>query len=270
MAQSARSFVLALQYFTRVPIPAALARWTGYSSELQRASLAHFPGVGILVALAAFACYWASAQLLPGSPLAALVAAVLSTMATLALTGALHEDGLADTADGLAGSAERERALEIMKDSRIGRIGALALMLVLLMKIGLLTLVGSAGGLPAVAAALLGAHAVSRGLTLVIVATLPNIGQPATSKSLGVAQRIGWPSVAVAALWCLPPLLLAVALTSVAFAVAACAAAVGTLLWMRHVFVRRLQGFTGDCLGASQQYCECAFYLGAALALGVA
>ena len=268
MAQSARSLVLALQYFTRVPIPAALARWTGYSTELQRASLAHFPGVGILVAGVAIACYWLAAQLLPRSALTPLVAAALSTMATLVLTGALHEDGLADTADGLGGSAGRERALEIMKDSRIGSFGALALMLALLMKVGLLALIGSVAGVPAVAAAMLGAHAASRALALVIVATLPYIGKAETSKSLATAARIAWASLLVAAIWCLPALALAAALTSLGFCIVAIVAAAFAMLLMRRLLVRRLQGFTGDSLGATQQLCEVAFYLGAAVALG--
>ena len=267
MAHSARSLVLALQYFTRVPIPAAVARWAGYSTELQRASLAHFPGVGILVAGVAIACYGVAAQLLARSSFTPLVAAVLSTIATLVFTGALHEDGLADTADGLGGSAERERVLEIMKDSRIGSFGALALMLALLLKIALLAHMGSVGGLPAVAAALLGGHAASRGLALVIVATLPNIGRASTSKSITVASRIEWPSLAVAGLWCVAALALTAALTSPGVTIVACAAALCALLWMRRVLVRRLQGFTGDCLGATQQLCECAFYLGAAVAL---
>lgn len=268
MAQSARSLVLALQYFTRVPIPAALARWTGYSAELQRASLAHFPGVGIVVAALAIACYWAAEQLLPHSALTPLVAAVFSTVATLVLTGALHEDGLADTADGLGAARERERALEVMKDSRIGSFGALALMLALLVKIGLLALIGFTAGVPALAAASLGAHVASRGLALVIVATLPHTGHASTSKSIDVAAGIEWRSLAIAALWCLPALALAAVLASPAFIIVATAAALCAVLWMRRVLVMRLQGFTGDCLGATQQLCECAFYLGAAVALG--
>lgn len=269
VAQLARSLVLALQYFTRVPIPRALGRWTGFSAELQRASLAHFPAVGMLVAALAIACYWAAAQLLPRTALAPLVAALLSAIATVLLTGALHEDGLADTADGLGGSQERDRALEIMKDPRIGSFGALALMLALLLKVGLLGLIGSAAGVSTVAAALFGAHAVSRGLALVIVATLPHIGQAATSRSLAIAARIEWPRLAVAALWTLAALALAAVLASPVFCIAGVALAVCAMLWMRRVLVRRLQGFTGDCLGATQQLCECAFYLGAAVALGV-
>ena len=268
MAPLARGLVLALQYFTRVPIPGAVARWTGFSPELQRASLAHFPAVGMLVAALAIACFWIATLLLPPSALTPLVAALLSTIATLLLTGALHEDGLADTADGLGTARERERALEIMKDPRIGSFGALALMLALLMKIGLLGLIGSVAGTPAVAAALLGAHAASRGLALVIVATLPHIGQAETSKSLAIAARIEWPRLAIAALWSLAALALAAALTSPVFSIAGLVLAALALLWMRRVLVRRLQGFTGDCLGATQQLCECTFYLGAAVALG--
>lgn len=268
MAHSARSLVLALQYFTRLPIPAALARWTGFSTELQRASLAHFPGVGILVAAVAIACYWAATQLLPGSGFTPLAAAVLSTIATLLLTGALHEDGLADTADGLGATGDRERALEIMKDSRIGSFGALALMLALLMKVGLLALIGSVAGVPAVAAALLGAHVVSRALALVIVATLPYMGKEEISKSLATAAQIAWTSLVVAAFWCVLALALVAALTSLVFCIAAIAPAVFAMLLMRSLLVRRLQGFTGDGLGATQQLCEVAAYLGAAVALG--
>src|SRR4030095_6194266 len=137
-----------------------------------------------------------------------------------------------------------------MKDSRIGSFGVLALMLALLLKVGLLAHMGSVGGWPAVTAALLGAHAVSRGLALVIVATLPNIGQASTSKSITVASRIEWPSLAVAGLWCVAALALAAALSSPGVIIVACAAALCALLWMRRVLVRRLQGFTGDCLGA--------------------
>lgn len=267
LAQSARGFVLALQYFTRIPIPPALARWTGFSAELQRASLAHFPGVGWIVAALAIVSYGASLRLLPDAAAAPLVAAVLSTIATVLLTGALHEDGLADTADGLGAGADRERALEIMKDSRVGAFGVLALVLVLLLKTGLLAVVGaSAGGLGA-AAALLAAHVVSRALVLVIVATLPNIGPAATSKSLPVAGRLEWTGVGIAVLWCLPALGAAAELVSPVFCIAGLVAALIALLWMRSLLARRLQGFTGDGLGAAQQVCEIAFYLGAAMTL---
>jgi adenosylcobinamide-GDP ribazoletransferase len=263
-----RGLMLALQYFTRLPLPAVLARWTGFSPGLQRASLAHFPGVGLLVAAVAVACYWAADRVLPHTGFTPLVAAILSTAATALFTGGLHEDGLADTADGLGGGRGREAALEIMKDPRIGSFGALALLLALLAKIGLLGLLGAVGGWTGAAAALVGAHVISRGLTLAIVASLPNVGSAATSKSLPVAARIEWTGLLVAAAWCALGLAWAANLSSPGFCFAGAAAAVIALLWIRRLLARRLQGFTGDCLGAAQQLCELAFYLGAAVALG--
>ncbi|HWP12162.1 MAG TPA: adenosylcobinamide-GDP ribazoletransferase [Ramlibacter sp.] len=263
-----RALVLALQYFTRVPVPAAVARWTGFDAGLQRASLAHFPAVGLLVAAVGIVCYWAAATMLPRGGFAPLLAAVVSTAATIALTGALHEDGLADTVDGLAGGQDRERALEIMKDSHIGGPGALALMLALLARTALLGVIGAGAGWLGVAAALLGGHVSSRGLALAIVATLPNVSRAATSKSLPVAAHIETAGLAVATAWCALGLACAASLSSVRFCVAGLALAVVAWLWMRRLLARRLQGFTGDGLGAVQQLCEIAFYLGAAVALG--
>ena len=268
LGQSARALVLALQYFTRVPVPAALARWAGFDAGLQRASLAHFPGVGLLVAVVAMACYGVVDLLLPRAGFAPLVAAALSTAATVLFTGALHEDGLADTADGLGASCERERALEIMKDSRIGGFGTLALMLALLAKTSLLALIGGVAGWLGAAAALVGGHVSSRALALVIVATLPNIGRAATSKSLGVATRIDPAGLAMALAWCLLGLVAAASLASAWLCIAGLVPALIALLWFRRLLARRLQGFTGDGLGAAQQLCETAFYLGAAVALG--
>ncbi|MDB5873188.1 MAG: cobalamin-5-phosphate synthase [Ramlibacter sp.] len=266
LAQSARALVLAVQYFTRVPVPPALARWTGFDAGLQRASLAHFPAAGLLVAAVGAVCYAAVQRFLLPSPFAHLAAAVVSTVATVLVTGALHEDGLADTADGLSAGGDREAALAAMKESRIGGAGAMALVLALLAKIGLLSLIGSAGGWLAAVAALLAAHAVSRGLALVIVATLPHVGRETGSKSIGMAQRIEWTGLAVAASWCALALLAASLIAPLRLWLAALAVAVLALLWLRRLLARRLQGFTGDCLGAAQQLCEIALYFGAALA----
>jgi adenosylcobinamide-GDP ribazoletransferase len=268
LGHSMRALLLALQYFTRVPLPEGVARWTGFDAGLQRASLAHLPGVGLVVAGVAAACYGAAVMALPRSIFAPLVAAILSTVATVLLTGALHEDGLADMVDGLGGSTDRQRALEIMKDSRIGSFGVLALVLALLAKTGLLALVGGVAGWGGAAAALLGGHVMSRGLALAIVATLPNIGSAATSKSLQVAAHMGWTGRILALAWCALALVLAARLSSPAFCMAGLASAAIAWLWIRRLLARRLQGFTGDCLGATQQLCEIAFYFGAAVASG--
>jgi len=267
MQRAIGAWMLALQYFTRVPLPGPLARWAGFDAGLQRASLAHFPGIGLLVSAVATGVYAAASRFLPHAALAPLVAATLSTAATILLTGALHEDGLADTADGLGGSAQRERALEIMKDSRVGTFGALALVLVVLTKVGVLALIGAAAGWRAVAASLVGAHVLSRGLTLVLVRRLPYVGDTQQSKSVAVAAQIEWSALAIAAAWCALGLALAVEAGSRGMVAAGSIAALIALAWIVRLFARRLQGYTGDCLGAAQQVCELAFYFGAAIAL---
>lgn len=261
-----RHYLLAVQFFTRLPITGRLAGWVGYSPEMLRASAAHFPGVGWLVAAVAMGVYTLLWTALAGSPGAALVAAVFSTAATVWLTGGLHEDGLADVADGLGGSLDRNRALQIMKDSHIGAFGSLALVLALLAKVALLALLGT-HGLGVVLAALAGGHVSSRFWPLLLVRVLPHIGDAAQSKSKPLAGQITAWALGVAFVWCFMPLALIGWTQGALFLIASSAASAITFITLWRWFARRLQGFTGDCLGATQQLCEIAFYLGAAVAV---
>ena len=261
-----RHFLLAVQFFTRIPITGRLAAWVGYSPAMLRDSAAHLPGVGWLVALVACAVAALSGTLLHGREGSALVTAVLCTIATVLLTGGFHEDGLADVADGLGGSLERDRALEVMKDSRVGAFGAMALVLALTAKVALLALLNAYSG-TALLAALVGGHVWSRFCPLVLVRWLPHVGDAATSKSKPLADQISHRALAVAFLWCFVPLALVAYAQSATFLIAGVLASIVALAWMGRMFQRRLQGYTGDCLGATQQVCEMAFYLGAAVVL---
>ena len=113
-------FCLALSFFSRIPVPAS----TPYSPELLNQSSRYLSLVGLLLGALQALVLLATAQLLPFS-----IAVLLALMAGLVLTGAFHEDGLADTADGLGGGLSLERKLEIMKDSRVGTYGLVALLL---------------------------------------------------------------------------------------------------------------------------------------------
>ena len=280
MIQLIREYLLAVQFFTRIPITGRLADWVGYSPELLRASAAHFPGIGVLVGALAAALFALLLAVLPDSAFAPLLAAVLSTVATVLLTGGFHEDGLADVADGLGGSYERERALEIMKDSRVGAFGAMALVLALLGKVALLALLGSVENVPAdgeevlfrssfVGAAIWSAHVVSRFLPLIVIRLLPHMGDTASSKSKPLADQISRGSLMIAFVWCFAALALATLALDAIHLIVACSFAGLALLWMVRLFKRRLQGFTGDCLGATQQVCEVAFYLGLAVTVNI-
>ncbi|QNN57961.1 adenosylcobinamide-GDP ribazoletransferase [Diaphorobacter ruginosibacter] len=265
--QAIRHYLLAVQFFTRIPVSGPLADWVGYSPAMLRASAAHFPGVGWLIGALAALCFGALSWLLGmGQPFTPLVAAVLSTIVTVMATGGFHEDGLADVADGLGGGYQRERVLEIMKDSRIGAFGAMALVLAFAAKFALLAQLGS-HGLSIPLWSLFCGHVVSRFWPLLAVRTLPHVGDTATSKSKPLADQIALSALFTAAVWCVAPVvLMALALGWQSALLAILFSGVGAA-WMLWRFKIRLQGFTGDCLGTIQQVAELAFYLGVATAV---
>lgn len=264
--QGLRHFLLAVQFFTRIPVTGRLAAWVGYSPAMLNRASGHFPGVGWIVGGVGALVLWAAGARFGASPLGALLAALLCVAATAWLTGAFHEDGLADTGDGLGGSVRRERALEIMKDSRIGSYGAVTLALVLLLKLTLLALLVQQGAGRA-ALALLAAHVLSRLAPLWVMRQLPYVSESGTAKSKPLADSVSGASLGAGIFWSIP----ALALMGIAQGAIGLMAAL--LLWLvmllalMRLLRRRLQGFTGDTLGAVQQLCELALYLGLACAV---
>ena len=266
--QAVRHFLLALQFFTRIPVTGRLAAWVGYSPALLRASAGHFPGVGWIVGMAAAGTLAAVQQLLPQSnPYAPLAAAIFSTLATVLLTGCFHEDGLSDVVDGLGGSHERDKALSIMKDSRIGAYGAMAMVLAVAGKTALLALLAS-HRLDLAMAALLSAHVIARLWPLYVLRSLPHVGDTAQSKSKPLAESISRRGIASATLWALPAAALLAWWQGWPALVLALLPSAAAALWMRQWLQRRLRGFTGDGLGATEQVAEIGFYLGLAASLG--
>ncbi|MDM0119181.1 adenosylcobinamide-GDP ribazoletransferase [Variovorax arabinosiphilus] len=255
-----RHFLLALQFFTRIPVTGRLAQWVGYSPAMLRASAAHFPAVGWVVgAIGALALAGALSLWPP------LVAAVLCTVVTVLVTGAFHEDGLADVADGLGGASTRERALEIMKDSRIGAFGAIAVVLALGLKVALLAALAGQGAFVA-CAALLAAHVLSRLAPLAVMRASPYVGGEG-GKSKPMADAVSGTAVVVAVLWSLPAAALLVVAGGIVNGAAAVVAGALVALFMVRLLRRRLGGFTGDGLGATQQLSELAIYLALAARL---
>jgi adenosylcobinamide-GDP ribazoletransferase len=244
-----RLALLALQFLTRVPVPA----WVGYRDEWLHQCARHFPLVGLVVGGVAALVLLGAAALWPW-PLAVL----LSVVATLVLTGAFHEDGLADTFDALGGAVSREKALLIMKDSRLGTYGTVALIAVLALKAASLFALGAQA-----AAALLLAHSASRALPVALIRWLPYAGDADAAKAKPLSTRVSLGGVGVAVLWAMAVaggLIGARRLGVAAVVVSSIAAALVTVLmarWLR----RRLGGFTGDTLGATQQLGELAIYL---------
>jgi adenosylcobinamide-GDP ribazoletransferase len=262
-----RHYLIALRFFTRVPVTGTLAQWAGFSPEMLRASAAHFPGVGWLVGIVGCVAFALLGLALPEGDFTPFAAAVGSTIATVLLTGGNDENGLAHTADGLASGAEPERALEIQRDSRLGAFGAMALALALLTKVSLLAVLAARSPV-AVITAILAAHVLSRFWPLLLVRSMPGTGTDDGSGPL--AERLDSIDLAIATAWSVAALGIAGFAQGMAFVIAGLTASALALLWLRRVLARGLKALTGHAFGAAQQVGEIAFYLGAAVALALA
>jgi adenosylcobinamide-GDP ribazoletransferase len=218
----------AVGFLTRVP-----ALGDGAGAGLDRAA-GYFPLVGVLVAGAGVGV-WVAVEPLLG-PLAAAVAGVL---ATVAITGALHEDGLADVADGFWGGASASRRLEIMRDSRIGTFGMLAVAGDLLLRVALLVPLDVAG----VARVLVAGQVAGRAAPLVLAALLPAARPDGLGAQLGRPRR--WGVVLAAA-----TVAGAAVVAAGAFAVLPLLAGGAAVVGFGWIARRRIGGFTGDVLGA--------------------
>jgi adenosylcobinamide-GDP ribazoletransferase len=243
-----RLFFTALQFFTRLPIPG----WVGYEQHWLHQSSRYLPLVGVVVGAIGAGVYALAAIWFP-----APVAVLLATAMTIYSTGAFHEDGFADMCDGFGGGASAERVMEIMKDSRIGAYGAIGIGCLLALKCVTLSLLAPA----AAVAALFVAHPLSRLMAAALLWRLDYAR--AEGKSKPMAQKMSSTEFAIAALTAgLPALLLGVMghLSWAALGGGVLAASLATA-WLARNFVRRIGGYTGDCLGAVQQLTEVLFYL---------
>lgn len=236
-----RLWRMALSFFTRFP----LAPLVDFQAADQHAAVKYLPLIGILVGACTALVYWLSVQILPVH-----LAVLLSMASTLYITGVFHEDGLADTADGLGGGWNREQALTIMKDSRIGSFGAVALVMVLLGKFQALSHVPPL----LIPAVLIAAHALSRWCAVLVIATQEYVR--AEGKSSAYVGRLPPGALMLATGFGLLPLawlhphfwwaLLPVA---------------AVWVWFSVMLKNRLGGYSGDCLGAMQQLTEVIFYV---------
>jgi adenosylcobinamide-GDP ribazoletransferase len=238
-----------LAFLTRLPVPSAPS--TG--EAFVRAGWT-FPVVGAGVGACGALVYW----LAHGLGLQAFVCAVLAVMATLLLTGGLHEDGLADTADGFGARASPERKLAIMRDSQIGTYGAAALALSLMLRAGAIASLGE----PAlVAVALIAAHAGARAAMLIFMRAVPRARDDGLSAEAGVPPQN---SSLIAAAIAVVLLLLCLGFGATLVALLLLAAASGAFAWLS---LREIGGQTGDVLGAFEQIGEVLILLIAAAAL---
>lgn len=238
----------ALIFFTRLPVPHGPEDGRPFGPRLWAS-----PVAGLAVGLVAAAVFWIAAL----CHLPAGVAAALALAAAMAATGCLHEDGLADTADGFGGGRTRDRKLEIMRDSRIGTFGAAALLISILIRWSAIAALASPS---AVLPALIAAHVASRAVLPAFMVHTPAARSDGLSAAVGlIGNRVA--AVALAfGLVALLPLGIGTAIIAVILVAA-------VTLALRALALRQIGGQTGDTIGALQQCVEITVLIIASAAL---
>ena len=248
-----KTLVLAVHFLTRIPTPFEI----DYSPERLNAASRYYPIVGAIIGTVAALAFGIANLALP-----TIVAVLIATAATALLTGAFHEDGLADTFDGISGAYDRARSLEIMTDSRIGTFGALALIIVISTKVAALS---SLSDTTTIITALIAAHIISRTSIVIVQAT------STYARETGIAGPQNQPfkpiNTIIATLTALVTIAALALIVSPSAALLATASAITGHILIRLYFQPKLKGHTGDTLGATQQITELAIYIALAATL---
>lgn len=256
MKKQIHIFFTALMFYTRIPCPKNIDHNPDYLNKASR----YFPLIGWIVGGISFLVYYASAVLFTNE-----IAVILAIIAGILTTGAFHEDGFADVCDGFGGGWTKEKILLIMKDSAIGAYGAIGLVLLFLLKFQALHNLINKSEIVNLQSSIssfllfVSAHSVSRLAAISIVFTHQYSREDASSKSKPIAKSFTWKEVIGALFFGLLPLVvlsffqwqLLLALIPVFIA----------RFFLARYFQKWIDGYTGDCLGATQQVCEVFFYL---------
>lgn len=240
-------FLTTLTFFTRIPVPG----FKGFNEEFLNKSNRYFPIIGYLVGGVSFLVFWGASYLFPTS-----IAVIASLVTGVLTTGAFHEDGFGDVFDGFGGGWTKLRILEIMKDSRLGTYGMAALILLFLLKVCALSALANyfSGDWARLALIFITYHALARTTGISLSFFIPYSREDATSKSKPVTKSFTWKEVVGALFFGLLPFcfLLSYSLTYLIIL-----PILGLLLWYsRYYFKKWIDGFTGDCLGAVEQFAE--------------
>nr|WP_315244321.1 adenosylcobinamide-GDP ribazoletransferase [uncultured Flavobacterium sp.] len=252
MKKELNIFFTCLMFYTRIPCPKNISHDPEYLNKATR----YFPLIGWIVGSISFVAFYISSLFL--STETAVILAIITSILT---TGAFHEDGFADVCDGFGGGWTKEKILMIMKDSAIGAYGAIGLVLLFLLKFKLLSesvlLFSSEKYL--VFLLFISAHSLSRLAAISIIFTHQYSRDDASSKSKPIAKKHSWKEVLGSFFFGLIPLL---ALSYFQYKILLVLIPVFlTRYFLARYFQKWIDGYTGDCLGATQQVCEVVYYL---------
>ena len=245
-------FLTSVMFYTRIPCPSFIDHSEDYLNKATR----YFPLIGIIVGAISFFLFWVSSLVFN-----VYISVIFSLGTGILITGAFHEDGLADTFDGFGGGWTKDKILEIMKDSRIGTYGIISLITILLLKMfGLASLFSQITDIyPAkhdllIFLIFLTYHSLSRLSAINIVFTSKYSTDDSTSKSKPVAKNNTYVEILISYFWGLVPLIfLSYFIPQFIFVILF----IGLLsILSSRYFTKHLDGYTGDCLGAVEQLSE--------------
>ncbi len=245
MQKQLHIFLNAIMFYTRIPVPKNLP----YSDEILNRSTRFFPFIGWIVGGMAAVVFYGLQFIFPPE-----LAILLSMLSTIFVTGAFHEDGFADFCDGFGGGYTKEKILTIMKDSRIGTYGSIGLLGMLATKFMSLHSIDVVV-LPLI---LLAAHSLSRLMPILVIYTSEYSRDDATSKSKPIGKKGKGGDFVLALFFGL----IFLAFLPLTFSLAIFPVLVITTFVFKSYITRKIDGYTGDCLGALQQIAELEFYLG--------
>jgi adenosylcobinamide-GDP ribazoletransferase len=256
MKKQLHIFFTALMFYTRIPCPKNIDHNPDYLNKASR----YFPLIGWIVGSISFLAFYGASFLVSIS-----AAVIIGMIAGILTTGAFHEDGFADVCDGFGGGWTKEKILLIMKDSAIGAYGAIGVVLLFLLKFQLLSelvtieTITSQQSVFTILLLFIAGHSISRLAAISIVFTHEYSREDASSKSKPIAKSYSWKEVAGSFFFGLFPLL-----TLSYFQYQLLLVIVPVFLvryFLARYFQKWIDGYTGDCLGATQQVCEVTFYL---------
>lgn len=254
MKQELRLFFTALQFYTRLPAPA----WVGYNPDDMNKATRYLPLIGWIVGLISGLILLLGVYLINLS-----IGIILSMISSILLTGAFHEDGFADACDGFGGGWTKEKILEIMKDSRVGTYAVVGLTLLLGLKFSLLNaLIPFIQNQPAlVFLTLISAHGLSRFMAVTMIFTHHYVRFTNDSKSKPVAEVGSKNTLFIAGVFALIPLFCLCFLLNQPLILLVVPVLYLIKIMLARYFKKWIGGYTGDCLGATQQVCEIGFYI---------
>ena len=260
-------FLTALGFFTRIPISHKI----GFSEDKLNHAMRYFPLMGWIVGGIGALVFYFTNYIFPIE-----IRVILSMAATILITGAFHEDGFADVCDGFGAGWNKEQILHIMKDSRIGSYGTIGVTMILLAKFLIIFRMKPPMYIPL---GLIAGHSISRFASASFVFTDKHVGDTETSKSKPLGEKISFGEFILAAAFGLLPSLWLIFFVCTGLGVfqhPVWSEAVWVIMlfmtilflplflskWLlANFFRKRIGGFTGDCLGATQQLTEVVFYL---------